>query len=49
MKNTFLIFAIVYIIALMTSCASNSKRHHARKHGLVQHGCGGLSRLPGKH
>lgn len=32
MKNTFLIFAVVYIITLMTSCAS---KHHCK--GLSAH------------
>lgn len=47
MKNTFLICLTVVVIALMSSCASNSKRHHAKKHGLVQHGCRGIKAMPG--
>jgi len=46
MKEAISIFVVMCIIAAMTSCASNSKKHHAKKHGLVQRGCGGLNNLP---
>jgi hypothetical protein len=46
MKNTFLIFAVVYIIALMTSCTTSK---HSNSNGLVKHGCRGIKALPGRH
>lgn len=50
MKNLISIFVLMLVVAVMTTnCASNSKRHHAKKHGLVGHGCGGLSKLPKTH
>jgi len=43
----FKLFVLMCIVAIVTtSCASNSKKHHAKKHGLVQRGCGGLDNLP---
>jgi hypothetical protein len=46
MKETLSIFVLMCIVCVMTtSCASNSKRHHAKRHGLVQHGCTGLKAL----
>jgi ABC-type Fe3+-citrate transport system substrate-binding protein len=50
MKNLISIFLLMLVVCVMTtSCASNSKRSHAKKHGLVKHGCGGLARLPKTH
>ena len=46
MKNTFLIFVVVYIIALMTSCVGP---RHSNSNGLIKGGCKGIKALPGRH
>ena len=45
MKELISLFILMCIVATMTSCAANSKKHHAKKHGLVQHGCTGIKAL----
>ena len=48
MKNLISIFLLMLVVCVMTtSCASNSKRSHAKKHGLVGHGCRGIGAMPG--
>jgi hypothetical protein len=43
MKETISIFVVMCVIAIMTSCSTG------KNNGLVNHGCGGLARLPKTH
>ena len=45
MKELISLFILMCIVAAMTSCAANYKKHHAKKHGIVQHGCTGIKAL----
>jgi hypothetical protein len=49
MKHSFSIIKLLVALTLIVglfSCSNNGAKHHAKKHGLVSHGCRGLKAMP---